>query len=400
MKSLRSRLLAVFVVAGLIFGGLSAQSAFAVKPYPSQDEVVNARRNVATKQAMITRLQGIIADLTNEQTALEKTAMIKAEKYNQAKDEEEAMASKVADLQTKVEAAAAEAEQAQTQLAQIASQMWRDGAAGTSLNLFLNSEKAGNLLYQLGAQEKIAQSSDQIYQSAIQRQQYASSLESQLKDAKAELAVKTADAKTALREAQAAASALQTKVDEQKELNKTFTAQLALLENISTSLEQQRVQGMIDEARQNDPNATGPIDAPSLYDVGPPDTEKVNIAFNFGRQQLGERYVLGGMGPNIWDCSGITKGSYAAAGIYIGTHSATNQFYNMAGKRRLVPVKDAVAGDLMWYSYTDDFNGDKYHVVMYLGQGMMLEAPNPLRTVRIVPLRYGDLFRYAGRPTP
>jgi cell wall-associated NlpC family hydrolase len=400
MKSFRTRLLAGFVVAGLIFGGAAVQGAFADKPYPSQEEVLKARRNVAAKKAMISRLQGIIADLTTEQIAMEKTAMIKAEKYNQAKDAEEAMANKVANLQTKVDAAAAEAEQAQTQLAQIASQMWRDGAAGTSLNLFLNSEKAGNLLYQLGAQEKIAQSSDQIYQAAIQRQQYASALESQLKDAKAELAIKTDEAKTALREAQAAANELEAKVAEQKALNKTFTAQLALLENISSSLEQQRIQGLIDEARQNDPNATGPIDAPSLYDVGPADTTKVNIAFNFARQQLGERYVLGGMGPSIWDCSGITKASYAAAGIYIGTHSATNQFYNMAAKRRLVPVKDAVAGDLMWYSYTDDFNGDKYHVVMYLGQGMMLEAPNPLRTVRIVPLRYGDLFRYAGRPTP
>ena len=161
---------------------------------------------------------------------------------------------------------------------------------------------------------------------------------------------------------------------------------------------QQRIQGLIDEARQN--NLPGPIDAPSLYTVGAPNTDKVETAISFGRQQLGERYVLGGMGPDIWDCSGITKKSYEVAGTYIGTHSATNQFYNMAAKRRLIPIKEAVRGDLMWYSYTDDFNGDKYHVVMYLGDGMMLEAPNPNRTVRVVPLRYGDLFRYAGRPTP
>ncbi len=106
------------------------------------------------------------------------------------------------------------------------------------------------------------------------------------------------------------------------------------------------------------------------------------------------------MGPNVWDCSGITKASYEAAGIYIGTHSATNQFRTMAAKRRLIPIKDAQPGDLMWYSYVDDFDGDKYHVVLYLGDNMMLEAPNPLRTVRIVPLRQGDLFRYAGRPSP
>ncbi|MFM8927843.1 MAG: NlpC/P60 family protein [Rhodoluna sp.] len=392
------RLISLSLLFGLLFAPALFDSAKAEPNYPTQQEVENARKNVAKKKAMIKRIQGIIADLTDQQLVLEKRAMLKAEKYNQAKEEEDAVAAKVKELQKKVEAAQSEAKAAQTQLGRIASQMWRDGAAGTSLDLFLNSQKAGNLLYQLGAQEKIAQSSDQIYKSAIQRQQYAQSLEDQLRVAKKELADKTAVAKEALRQAQAAANELQAKVDEQKSLNKTFVAQLARLENISQSLMQQRIQGLIDEQRQN--NGTGPIDAPSLYDVGPPDTNKVNIAFNFAKQQLGERYVLGGMGPDIWDCSGITKASYQAAGIYIGTHSATNQFYNMASKRRLIPIKDAVPGDLMWYSYVDDFYGDKYHVVLYLGDGMMLEAPNPLRVVRIVPLRYGDLFRYAGRPTP
>ena len=398
MKSLRSRYLALFVLAGVLFSGFTIQQAMAVPNYPSEQEVIEAQKTVTKKKAMIARIQGIIVDLTIEQVSLERKALLKGEKYNQAKDEERIVAAKVDLLQTKVNSAKAEAETAQKQLAQIASQMWRDGAAGTSLNLFLNSDNAGNLLYKLGAQEKIAQSSDQIYKSAIQRQQYAKSLTDQLKEAEAELAAKSAVAKAALVEAQDAAYELKVKVDEQNALNRTFKAQLVSLERISDSLMQQRIQGLIDEARQN--NLPGPIDAPSLYTVGAPNTDKVETAINFARQQLGERYVLGGMGPNIWDCSGITKKSYEVAGTYIGTHSATNQFYNMAGKRRLIPIKEAVRGDLMWYSYTDDFNGDKYHVVMYLGDGMMLEAPNPNRTVRVVPLRYGDLFRYAGRPTP
>jgi len=398
MKSLRSRYLALFVIAGVLLSGFTIQQAMAVPNYPSAEEVRDAQKTVAKKKAMIARIQAIIVDLTIEQVDLERKAMIKAETYNQAKAEEEAVAAQVAILQTKVNAAKAEAQTAQKQLAQIASQMWRDGAAGTSLNLFLNSDNAGNLLYQLGAQEKIAQSSDQIYKSAIQRQQYAKSLTDQLKEAEKELAAKSAIAKAALADAQSAAKELKTKVDEQTALNRTFKAQLVSLERISDSLMQQRIQGLIDEARQN--NLPGPIDAPSLYEVGAPNTAKVETAINFARQQLGERYVLGGMGPNIWDCSGITKKSYEVAGTYIGTHSATNQFYNMAAKRRLVPIKEAVRGDLMWYSYVDDFNGDKYHVVIYLGDGMMLEAPNPNSPVRIKELRYGDLFRYAGRPTP
>jgi len=398
MKRLRSRYLALAVLSGLLLSGFTIQQSLAVPNYPSEQEVKDARKTVAKKKAMIERIEGIIADLTIEQLDLERTAMIKAEAYNQAKDEQDAVAAKVELLQSKVDSARAEAELAQQQLAQIASQMWRDGAAGTSLNLFLNSNSAGNLLYQLGAQEKIAQSSDQIYQAAIQRQQYAKSLADQLAEAEKELAAKSAVAKAALIEAQNAAKELQKKVDEQTAINRTFRAQLVSLERISDTLMQQRIDGIIWENRQK--YGTGPIDAPSLYEVGAPNTGAVETAFNFARQQLGERYVLGGMGPNVWDCSGITKKSYEVAGYYIGTHSATNQFYNMAAKRRLIPIKEAVRGDLMWYSYTDDFNGDKYHVVMYLGDGMMLEAPNPSKPVRITELRYGDLFRYAGRPTP
>jgi hypothetical protein len=71
----------------------------------------------------------------------------------------------------------------------------------------------------------------------------------------------------------------------------------------------------------------------------------------------------------------------------------------MAYAKKLIPLNQAVSGDLMWYSQERAFDGDKYHIVLYMGGGMMLEAPNPARTVRIVPLRYGELFPYAGRPS-
>ena len=76
-----------------------------------------------------------------------------------------------------------------------------------------------------------------------------------------------------------------------------------------------------------------------------------------------------------------------------------SQFNTMAAARKLVPLSQWQAGDLIWYSQESAFNGDKYHVAFYLGGEMMLEAPNPARTVRIVPLRYGELFPYAGRPS-
>ena len=391
-------LIGVFAVSGLIFTGLNVAPSFAVPNYPSAAEVAAAKRNVTKKKEMIARLEKIIADLAAEAAALGRTAQIKGEAFNQAQEEVDVITARVNTLQSQADAANAAADEARAQLGKIAAQMQKDGATGgTAMTLFLNSGEADDLLYQLGAQEKVAQQSDVIYRRSIERQQYAQSVTDELGVAKKELAAKAAVAKAAFVDAQNAANAVQAKVDENNRLNKTFYSQLASLRNTAADLERQRAEGLAAEARQN-AGKTMPT-APELYDVGPANATKVEGMFAFAKQQLGERYVLGGMGPDVWDCSGITKASYAAVGVYIGTHSATNQFRTMAYAKKLIPLQQAVSGDLMWYSQESAFDGDKYHVVMYMGGGMMLEAPNPARTVRIVPLRYGELFPYAGRPT-
>ena len=391
-------LIATFAVSGLVLTGITVAPSFAVPSYPSAAEVAAAKSNVTKKKAMIARLEKIIADLAAEAADLGRTAQIKGETFNQAQEEVDIITAKVNTLQSQADAANAAADEARAQLGKIASQMQKDGATGgTAMTLFLNSGEADNLLYQLGAQEKVAQQSDVIYKRSIEKQQYAQSVSDELGVAKKELASKAAVAKAAFVEAQNAATAVQTKVDDNNRLNKTFYSQLATLRNTAADLERQRAEGLAAEARQN-AGKTMPT-APELYEVGPANAAKVEGAFAFAKQQLGERYVLGGMGPDVWDCSGITKASYAAVGVYIGTHSATNQFRTMAFAKKLIPLQQAVSGDLMWYSQESGFDGDKYHVVMYMGGGMMLEAPNPARTVRIVPLRYGELFPYAGRPT-
>ena len=390
-------LIASAATAALVFGATVVAPSWAVPSYPSAAEVAAAKKNVSAKKAMIARIEKIVQELAVEANKLGRVAQIKGEAFNQAQDAVDAITAKVNSLQAQADAANAEADKAKSQLGQIAAQMYRDGTGGTSLNLFLNAGVADDLLYKLGAQEKVAQQSDTIYNRSLAKQKYAQSLTDELAGAKTELATKAAAAKSLFVEAQTAASAVQTKVDENNKLNKTFYAQLAVLQNTSAALERQRAEGLAAEARQN-AGTSKPV-APELYAVGDADSAKVQIALDFAKAQLGERYVLGGMGPDVWDCSGITKAGYAAAGIYIGTHSATNQFNTMASARKLVPLAQAQVGDLMWYSESSSFNGDKYHVVYYLGGDMMLEAPNPARTVRIVPLRYGELFPYAGRPS-
>ncbi|MFM2185107.1 MAG: hypothetical protein RIS55_755 [Actinomycetota bacterium] len=398
MPRIRLFLTATAAIAAMMFTSTVVGPAWAVPDYPSAEEVAAAKKKVSEKRAMIARLEKYLADLSVESDALATTALIKAEAYNQAQDSVDLMNTRVNSLQTQVDAANAQADQALEQLGQLAAQMYRNGSAGNSLNLFLNADKADDLLYQLGASEKIAQQSDQLYQRSIEKQRYAQALADELNAAKEELAAKAKIAQDAYSEAQAAANTLQAKVDENKALNRTFYAQLANLRNTSAELERQRAEGIERERAQA--NGTADTTAPELYDVGDANTDKVEVMFNFAKAQLGEPYVLGGIGPNVWDCSGITKASYAAAGIYIGTHSATNQFRTMAAAKKLIPLNQLQPGDLMWYTKEPgNFDGDKYHIVIFAGNGMMLEAPRPGREVRIVAIRWGEMFKYGGRPS-
>lgn len=392
------RLIAIASGLALLVTGVILSPANAVPDYPSAAEVAAAKRNVETKKAMISRIEGILDTLESEARALEKVALQKNEQYNQAKEAANEMAAKVKGLEKKAKTAKAEAKEAELLLGQIVARMYRQGTSGdTTLQIFFNPESSDELLYQLGAQEMIAQRTESVYQAAMEKQAQAKALAVELDSATAELESREAAAKKLYDEAQSAANAVISKVRESERERATAMNQLASLKDTASDLERQRREGLAAEARQN-AIKTAPT-APELYTVGDPDSAKVEAAIAFAEAQLGERYVLGGAGPDVWDCSGITMKSYAAANVYIGWHSATAQYNVLASQQKLVPFQQAKRGDLIWWSTERAFSGDKYHVAIYLGNGMMLEAPNPARTVRIVPVRYGELWPYAGRPT-
>lgn len=392
------RILAVASGIALLITGINLAPANAVPDYPSAAEVAAAKRNVETKRAMIQRIEGILDTLESEARALEKVALEKNEQFNQAKEAANEMAAKVKGLEKKAKTAKSEAEEAELMLGQIIARMYRQGTSGdTTLQIFFNPDSSDELLYQLGAQEMIAQRTEAVYQAAMDKQAQAKALAVELDSATDELKARQAAAKKLYDEAQQAANAVISKVRESERERATAMNQLASLKDTASDLERQRREGLAAEARQN-AIKTAPT-APELYSVGDPDSAKVEAAIAFAEAQLGERYVLGGAGPDVWDCSGITMKSYAAAGVYIGWHSATAQYNVLASQEKLVPFQQAKRGDLIWWSTERAFSGDKYHVAIYLGNGMMLESPNPARTVRIVPVRYGELWPYAGRPT-
>lgn len=120
------------------------------------------------------------------------------------------------------------------------------------------------------------------------------------------------------------------------------------------------------------------------------------MAINFACGQLGLPYVWGGNGPaggdSGFDCSGLTKAAYNAAGVSLPRTAQTQ--YN-AGP--LVPAgQPLLPGDLVFYGTP----GNVHHVGLYIGAGKMVHAPTFGKPVQVSGYRWnGDDYLAASRPT-
>jgi peptidoglycan DL-endopeptidase CwlO len=100
--------------------------------------------------------------------------------------------------------------------------------------------------------------------------------------------------------------------------------------------------------------------------------------------KLGSRYVYGAGGPNTFDCSGLVQWSYGQAGVRTAHYTGT--FWN---SYRHVSTTELQPGDLVF------FYADKHHVGIYIGGGMMVNAPHTGDVVRIAPV-FGGGRDYVG----
>jgi cell wall-associated NlpC family hydrolase len=111
--------------------------------------------------------------------------------------------------------------------------------------------------------------------------------------------------------------------------------------------------------------------------------------------RVGMPYVWGGAGPKDFDCSGLVQWSFAQAGLVM-PRVADDQA--LTGPR--VPLSRLEPGDLLFY-HTDPSDPTYIsHVAIYLGRGMMIQAPEPGMDVQIVPAALGSEFAGAVRVDP
>jgi cell wall-associated NlpC family hydrolase len=99
-------------------------------------------------------------------------------------------------------------------------------------------------------------------------------------------------------------------------------------------------------------------------------------------------YVFSGNTPSGWDCSGLVMWTYEQLGIQL-EHRASIQA-NSGTK-----VKIPKVGDIVAFYYPG--SKSSYHVGIYLGDGMMIDAPKPGKSTTIEPVNKrlaGSTIRY------
>ena len=111
-------------------------------------------------------------------------------------------------------------------------------------------------------------------------------------------------------------------------------------------------------------------------------------AIQAAETQLGVPYQWGAASPGVaFDCSGLVMWAYAQVGISL-PHFSGGQYEDTTH----IPLSAIEPGDLLFYG-----PGGGDHVSMYIGGGMMVEAPQTGSTVHNTPVRTGGGFAGVGR---
>lgn len=400
-----SRALTVVVSASLLLALGVASPAFA-DDYPTWDDVQNARANEAATAAEIDKIQGYLVSLESKAAELGRAAQAKGEAYNVARELLDAASSKADRLQDQARDASAQARESSRRAGQLLAQFARAGGSDLGISLML-SDNSDNLLENLGTMSKLTEQSTQIYERAQHDQNVAAALSEQAETAESARQALAASAQQALDAANRASTDMLAQVAAQQAAADQLYDQLATLKGTTAEVERQYLIGITDPPDPPTTPPTGPGTPGNPSNPGnpgtppttpnPPASSAVETAISYARAQLGDPYEYGGSGPDSWDCSGLTKAAYAAAGVYIGAHGSTSQYNYLAGQGKLVPVSQLQRGDLVFYS--DDGGASTYHTALYIGGGQMIEAQYEGVPVKVSNLRYYDLMYYGARPT-
>ncbi|MEU2294450.1 NlpC/P60 family protein [Streptomyces bacillaris] len=201
----------------------------------------------------------------------------------------------------------------------------------------------------------------------------------------------TADA----RRADALAAASRKAVDQQKRLvaeqqkqRDAVQGKLRKVEGLLATLSAEQLAQLAGLEQQGVAAAQRELVASGALSTVRPPTRQGGDAIAYAIEQIGKPYVWGAEGPDSFDCSGLTSQAWAAAGRPV-PRTSQEQWRQLPK----VPVSSLRPGDLVVYF------PKATHVALYIGDGLVVQAPRPGAKVKVSPLASNPLLG-AVRPDP
>jgi peptidoglycan DL-endopeptidase CwlO len=155
---------------------------------------------------------------------------------------------------------------------------------------------------------------------------------------------------------------------QKKSITKLLDVQTSLLSSLTTEQQEQVAATTVGGSTTSPSVVTTPV----AY-TGPTNTQAGQaVAYAFA--QIGKPYVWGATGPDSFDCSGLMVASWSAAGLTIPRTT-----YDQWASLPHIPLSDVQPGDMILY------NGES-HVAMYVGNGMIIDAPHTGADVEEIPM--------------
>ncbi|MEU6217045.1 NlpC/P60 family protein [Streptomyces sp. NPDC047022] len=191
------------------------------------------------------------------------------------------------------------------------------------------------------------------------------------------------------RQARKALDDEQTLAGRQQKNRDTVEQQLKDIEKLLASLTPEQL-AALDEFENDGTTAAqrSLVSSGALNDDGrPPSAEGVR-ALRYAVEQIGKPYRWGAQGPASYDCSGLTSQAWQSAGRAI-PRTSQEQWAEL----RHVPLTRLRPGDLVVYF------PEATHVALYLGSGMVVQAPHPGTEIKVSPIAANPVLG-AVRPDP
>jgi cell wall-associated NlpC family hydrolase len=441
--------LGALLTAGLTLATVSAAQADPPGA-PSAGDVAAAKQRADDKAGEVARIRGDLLAADAAARSAQDTAESAAEDYNQAQAELSMAQAATAKARKASDAATADVAKRRDLAGRFAAASYQGNSELSSVSSLFSADGPESLLEAAATRTMVDTTLSNAYDSYRASLAMARVAKDQADAAEATQAKATKAAASALARAKTAAATAEATAVSVAQRKSVLVAELARLDNISVALARKRQRALEAERRriaeaaarkkaedarkaaeaaqrraeaerlrkaeeqrrrdeaerqrqrdqnnQNDPvppprDDPPPLPPGNIPTGGDPTDIQVEHAISYAEDQLGEPYVMGGAGPSVWDCSGLVMKAFGSVGINY-YHGARMQYWTS----KPIGFGEIKRGDLLFWSTNHGPPGTIHHVAIYLGNGMLINAPHTGDVVRIVSIGYMGIPDYFARP--